>query len=92
MPQVTLGSDTLICDYASAVLLRPSSQLAGTTYRWQDGLTEEMYLARQASTYRVEVRKAAGYATQAQFSVTVSTCQSSPPMAMALTTTGCFRA
>jgi gliding motility-associated-like protein len=74
VPQVTLGPDTLVCEYAPTVLLRPSPQPAGTTYRWQDGRTDSTYLARQAGTYRVEVRNTAGCIAQAQVTITFRTC------------------
>ncbi|WP_223650156.1 gliding motility-associated C-terminal domain-containing protein [Hymenobacter psoromatis] len=52
-PTPRLPADTTVC--AASVLLRPGGQLAGTTYRWQDGSTSATYLAQSSGTYTVQV-------------------------------------
>lgn len=53
VPSPRLPADTTAC--ATTVLLRPGSQPAGSTYRWQDGSTSATYLARASGTYSVLV-------------------------------------
>jgi gliding motility-associated-like protein len=58
LPTPRLPADTAVC--ATSVLLRPGGQLAGTTYRWQDGSTGATYLAQASGTYSVQVTTAQG--------------------------------
>ncbi|UYZ64516.1 T9SS type B sorting domain-containing protein [Hymenobacter weizhouensis] len=51
---VSLGRDTTLC-LQSPLLLRPSAQPAGTTYRWQDGSTASTYEVLNPGTYSVTV-------------------------------------
>jgi gliding motility-associated-like protein len=74
LPQVSLGPDTIVCATAPPVVLRPSAQPAGTTYRWQDGSTQADYTARQAGIYWVEVRNTNGCQTRAQIRVQWQEC------------------
>lgn len=53
LPTPRLPADTLNC--AASVLLRPGTQPAGSTYRWQDGSTSATYLAQSTGTYSVSV-------------------------------------
>jgi gliding motility-associated-like protein len=57
-PIIRLPADTLAC--AASVVLRPRVQLAGSTYRWQDGSTSATYLAQASGRYSVAVTSAAG--------------------------------
>ena len=74
VPQVALPADTTVCDNFTSVLLHPTPQPPGTTYRWQDSSTEPTYVARQAGLYRVEVRNPSGCTAQAQTTITATAC------------------
>lgn len=65
-----LPRDTLICAGAG-VLLQPSPQPPGTTFRWQDGSTEPTRVAQEPGRYTLEVRNAGG--CLARDSILVST-------------------
>ncbi|QKG56756.1 gliding motility-associated C-terminal domain-containing protein [Hymenobacter sp. BRD128] len=58
LPAVRLGRDTTLC--GTQLQLSVGAQLAGSTYRWQDGSTSATYLARASGRYRVAVTSAAG--------------------------------
>jgi gliding motility-associated-like protein len=53
-PLVRLPADTTAC-LAQPLRLRLSAQPAGSTYRWQDGSTAEVYAATVPGTYSVDV-------------------------------------
>jgi gliding motility-associated-like protein len=53
VPSPRLPADTTVC--ATAVLLQPGVQPAGSTYRWQDGSTSATYLAQASGSYTVRV-------------------------------------
>lgn len=50
--EVDLGNDTLICEGASILL---DAGVPDVTYLWQDGSTEQTFLATEAGTYSVTV-------------------------------------
>ena len=58
LPTPRLPADTTSC--TASVLLRPGTQPAGSTYRWQDGSTSATYLAQSSGTYSVLVTTAQG--------------------------------
>jgi gliding motility-associated-like protein len=84
VPAVRLPADTISC--ASSVLLRPSVQPAGSTYRWQDGSTSATYLARASGRYSVTVTSAAGCTSTAAVNVTLSTV---PTLRLPIDTVAC---
>jgi gliding motility-associated-like protein len=84
VPAVRLPADTIAC--ASSVLLRPSVQPAGSTYRWQDGSTSATYLARASGRYSVTVTSAAGCTSTAAVNVTLSTV---PTLRLPIDTVAC---
>ncbi|WP_262709801.1 gliding motility-associated C-terminal domain-containing protein [Hymenobacter sp. UV11] len=57
-PTPRLPADTTSC--TASVLLRPGTQPAGSTYRWQDGSASATYLAQSSGTYSVTVTTAQG--------------------------------
>ncbi|MCC3160528.1 gliding motility-associated C-terminal domain-containing protein [Hymenobacter sp. 15J16-1T3B] len=67
-PVVSLGADPEICAN-ERVLLRPSPQPAGNTYRWQDGSTGASFDATQAGRYTVLVTNPNGCSTEAAVQV-----------------------
>ncbi len=62
-PTPRLPADTTSC--TASVLLRPGTQPAGSTYRWQDGSTSATYLVQSSGTYSVLVTTAQGCASTA---------------------------
>lgn len=66
---VDLGADTLICTGDSVLL---DAGMPGLTYLWQDGSTEQTYMAFGAGTYSVTVSDA-GFSSSDEMVVFVST-------------------
>jgi gliding motility-associated-like protein len=74
-PILRLPADTAAC--STALLLRPTAQPAGSTYRWQDGSTSATYSARTSGRYSVTVTSAVGCTSTAAVNVTLN-AQPSP--------------
>jgi PKD repeat protein len=67
---VDLGNDTLLCEGASVLL---DAGTPGSTYEWQDGSTEQTFLATEPGTYSVTLTNAEGtFSVSDQIVVSVS--------------------
>ncbi|WP_167856772.1 T9SS type B sorting domain-containing protein [Hymenobacter aquaticus] len=71
LPTVSLGLPVQQVCQGSSVLLNAGPQLAGTTYRWQDGSTNATLVAFVTGVYTVDVTSAAGCSSRASTSVQV---------------------
>ncbi|MBO0358459.1 gliding motility-associated C-terminal domain-containing protein [Hymenobacter sp. BT186] len=65
IPSVSLGPDQTICA-DQQVVLAPTGQPLGSTYRWQDGSTAPSFTATAPGTYAVTVTSRDGCSSQAQ--------------------------
>ncbi len=70
VPAIRLPADTTSC--SASVVLRPSGQPAGSTYRWQDGSTSATYLAQASGRYSVTVTSPIGCTSTAAVNVTLN--------------------
>lgn len=68
-PTVRLGRDTALC--ARSLLLAPTPQPAGSTYRWQDGSTAPTLLATASGRYRLTVTSPQGCAATDSLQLTL---------------------
>ena len=68
VPVVRLGPERIICGEQS-IVLDPGPQLAGSTYRWQDGSTAARFAAVAAGRYVVTVTAPGGCASSAGVSI-----------------------
>jgi gliding motility-associated-like protein len=84
LPNLRLPADTTAC--AVSVLLRPGTQPAGSTYRWQDGSTSATYLAQTSGSYTVVVTTPQGCTGTATSQVRLGTA---PSVSLGADTTVC---
>lgn len=77
LPEVDLGPDLLLC-HGESQLLRAGAQLAGSTYRWQDGSTQATLRADTAGVYRLTVTSPSGCITTDEVTITATDCADLP--------------
>ncbi|SFP77843.1 gliding motility-associated C-terminal domain-containing protein [Hymenobacter arizonensis] len=77
VPQVVLLGDTILCE-SSTRLLSASEQPMGSTYRWQDGSTNNSFTAAGSGLYQVTVTNPLGCSATATIKIRTKDCPDLP--------------